>query len=79
LSKEKPPGGSGSGGANGDIQMLNQHTIKIENPTSEGALGGRIINYQLSRAILAAYRGKRHHFWISLARLAARISERGAV
>jgi len=37
------------------------------------ALAGRIVNYLLARALLAAYRGNSHWLFVALARLVARI------
>jgi hypothetical protein len=42
-------------------------------------LANKIINYLLSRAILAAFRDRSHRPWITLARWAARIAEKGGV
>lgn len=36
----------------------------------------RLINYLLSRALLAAYKGKDHRPWIALARRFAKFAER---
>jgi hypothetical protein len=42
-----------------------------------GGLAGRLVDRFLARALLAAYRDRSYQHWISLARLAARIAERG--
>jgi hypothetical protein len=38
----------------------------------------RLVDYLLARALLAAYRDRGYQLWIALARVAARIAERGA-
>lgn len=43
------------------------------------ALASRIVDYLLARALLAAYRDRSHRPFIALARVAARIAERGAI
>jgi hypothetical protein len=41
--------------------------------------GGMIVDYLLARALLAAYRDRSYRIWIALARMAARIAEKGAI
>lgn len=40
---------------------------------------GRAVDYFLARAMFAAYRDKSHRLWIALARIVARIAERGTI
>jgi len=49
----------------------------VNSPPLAATLATWLVDHLLARAILAAYHDKSHKLWIALARLVAKIVERG--
>lgn len=78
---EKPLGRAGASGSRTKTTSVTFESIsqppKNRNNKLTSTLAERVADYLLSRALVAAYRGRSHRLFIALARIAARLAEKG--